>query len=174
MEITYSNQRFLRGELEEVLLSFYNVDEIRAICLKLVYPFLDVSPPERKQNKNVLVEVLLNVLEEPETARRFIEAMPERLRKTLTRLAWEGDCDLDTLEQKLGFTIARREQKKGSYGYQGTITEVTRLPNFLFIATRKSGLLFFLCFQAQTGHSQATSGDSTFGAGCPYRKTRGI
>jgi len=137
MEINYNNKRFLSADLMDVLLKFYSAQEIRDICFQWIYPFLQKSPPNRKQKKNELVHTLHEVLTDPMLAREFLAFLPENLSKALTLLAWEGDCEIGVIEEQLGYSISRKTKRAHPWRQRETLTEVHRLPEFLFIALEK-------------------------------------
>jgi hypothetical protein len=107
MEIRYNNKNMVRYELPDLLDKFYAVAVLKEFAEPFLYPLFPQLAAMEKPRKADLTGALMTFQKDRKKLEQLIQSLPGSVLSVLEALLWTREANLEELESRLGFEIAK-------------------------------------------------------------------
>ena len=115
MHTSYNYSHLYASELPDLFSKFYSAETLWQFYSTIYLPMMQRDVPHKRVKKQLMVDDLVQLTDDPEQVKRLIEAMPRQLRTTIESLLWVDKFDAAKLEKQLGFQVYQPKSKRPNY-----------------------------------------------------------
>lgn len=109
MQINYNNERAFYGDLEEVFSRALSAAELRRLYSSFFYDVKKQTESRKKLIKSEMVKAFLELAENPEDSRLFMETLPQDVYRAYELLLWRDFMVADEAQNALVFDFILEE-----------------------------------------------------------------
>jgi hypothetical protein len=115
MHTSYNYSHLYVSELPDLFSKFYSAETLWQFYSTIYLPMMQREVPPKRIKKQLMVDDLVQLTDDPEQVKRLVAAMPLQLRTTIESLLWIDKIAATKLEKQLGFLVYQPKSKRPNY-----------------------------------------------------------